>query len=125
MVTKMDRFRGFGEVSRRSAFYVDSWHYELEWWSKCSSLERQIAEPRVYPWSIETRAFVAFSRCAKARARPRRMNASRHVLKDGGALASESGAALSQAPCALIASSRIEPRMSTVCFPSSMLASAG
>ena len=37
MGTKMDRCRGFGEASRRSAFYVDSWHYELEWWSKCSS----------------------------------------------------------------------------------------
>ena len=86
MGTKMDRFRGFGEVLPRSAFYFRSWYYELEWWSKCSSLERQMAEPRVYPWSIETRAFVAFSRCAKARARPRRMNASRHVLKDGCSL---------------------------------------
>ena len=84
----MDRFRWFGEVSRRFGFYVHSWHYEFEWWSKRSSLERQIAEPRVFPWSIEMRALVAFSRCAKARARPRRMNASRHVLKDGGVLAS-------------------------------------
>jgi len=60
----MDRFRGFGEVSRRSAFYVDSWHYELEWWSKCSSLERQIAE---------TRASSRFPGALEARARPRRM----------------------------------------------------
>ncbi len=91
MGTKMDRFRGFGEVSPRSAFYVHSWHHGLEWWSKCSSLERQMAEPRVDPWSIETLAFVAFSRCANARARPRRMNASRQVLKDGGVLASTPG----------------------------------
>ena len=56
---KMDRLWGFGEGSRRFAFHVHSWHYELESWSKCSSLERQIAEPRVYSWSIETRAFVA------------------------------------------------------------------
>ncbi|MCH8145603.1 MAG: hypothetical protein IIA55_12875, partial [Gemmatimonadetes bacterium] len=37
MGTKMDRFRGFGEASPRSAFYVHSWHYELESWSKCSA----------------------------------------------------------------------------------------
>jgi hypothetical protein len=79
MGTKMDRFRGFGEVSRRSAFYVHSWHYRFEWWSKRLWLERQIAEPR---------GFVAFSQCAEARARPRRMNASRHVFKDSGVLAS-------------------------------------
>ena len=42
MGTKMDRFRVFGEVSPRSAFYVRSWYYELEWWSKV--LDRGSAE---------------------------------------------------------------------------------
>ena len=32
----MDRGWGFGEASPRFGFYVHSWHYELEWWSKCS-----------------------------------------------------------------------------------------